>query len=194
VKPSAVVIKPYVVPCTCPEWQMREMKHLVQRELTGKLKYSDKTCFSAALSTTNPTWTDLGLNPGSYSYKPATDWLNYKMAKCINILSCKKFYIIEVRIHTIIIFEKKFTQDQQKTKMYLLQSPLIYTLPSLWETKFHTHTKHFNFETYHQIFYNHVSLKIVQSFKVPRLIFGLKRWEHMESICLFSSLIGSELS
>jgi hypothetical protein len=30
----------------------------------GKPKYSDKTCPSATLSTTNPTWLDPGLNPG----------------------------------------------------------------------------------------------------------------------------------
>jgi hypothetical protein len=35
----------------CNEWQ-------------GKPKYSEKTCPSAALSTTNPTWPDPGWNPG----------------------------------------------------------------------------------------------------------------------------------
>jgi hypothetical protein len=33
--------------------------------LTGKLKnLGGKTCLSATLSTTNPTWTDLGANSG----------------------------------------------------------------------------------------------------------------------------------
>jgi hypothetical protein len=31
-----------------------------------KLKYLDKTCPNATVSTTNPTWTDLGLNSGHY--------------------------------------------------------------------------------------------------------------------------------
>jgi hypothetical protein len=35
---------------------------------------------------------------------------------------------------------------------------------------------------------------IVQSSEVPRLIIRLKRWEYMEYICLFGSVIGSELS
>jgi hypothetical protein len=35
------------------------------------------TCPSATLSTTNPTWTALGLNTGSRSVKPATNHLSY---------------------------------------------------------------------------------------------------------------------
>jgi hypothetical protein len=36
-------------------------------EWQGKPKYSEKTCPSAILSTTNPTWLDPGLNPGRRS-------------------------------------------------------------------------------------------------------------------------------
>jgi hypothetical protein len=39
----------------------------------GKLKYSEKTCPSGTLSTTNPTWLDLDLNPGRRCGKPATN-------------------------------------------------------------------------------------------------------------------------
>jgi hypothetical protein len=45
-----------------------------------KPKYSDKTCPSATLSTTNPTWTDLGSNPGRRSGKPAANRLSYGTA------------------------------------------------------------------------------------------------------------------
>jgi hypothetical protein len=38
----------------------------------GKPKYSEKTCPSVTLSTTNPTWPDLGSNSGLRSGKP---WL-----------------------------------------------------------------------------------------------------------------------
>jgi hypothetical protein len=38
----------------------------------GKPKYSEKTCPSATLSTTNPTWLDPGSNPGLRGGKPAT--------------------------------------------------------------------------------------------------------------------------
>jgi hypothetical protein len=39
-------------------------------------KYSEKTCRSATLSTTNPTWPD----PGRRSGKPATNRLSYGAA------------------------------------------------------------------------------------------------------------------
>jgi hypothetical protein len=43
----------------------------------GNPKNSRKTCLSATLSTTNPTWTDLGTNPGRRGEKPATNRLSY---------------------------------------------------------------------------------------------------------------------
>jgi hypothetical protein len=46
----------------------------------GKPKYSEKTCHSATLSTTNPTLPDLGSNPGSRVGKPATNRLGYGTA------------------------------------------------------------------------------------------------------------------
>jgi hypothetical protein len=39
----------------------------------GKPKYSEETCPSANLSTTNPTWPDLGSNLGRSGGKPATN-------------------------------------------------------------------------------------------------------------------------
>jgi hypothetical protein len=39
-------------------------------------KYSEETCPSTTLSTTNPTWLDLGSNPGRHSRKPATNRLS----------------------------------------------------------------------------------------------------------------------
>jgi hypothetical protein len=46
----------------------------------GKPKYSQKTCPSAALSTTNPIWLDLGWNRDRRSGKPATNRLSYGTA------------------------------------------------------------------------------------------------------------------
>jgi hypothetical protein len=46
----------------------------------GKPKYSEKTCPSATLSTTNTTWPDLGSNPGRRGGKPATIRLSYGTA------------------------------------------------------------------------------------------------------------------
>jgi hypothetical protein len=42
-----------------------------------KRKYSEKTCPSVTLSTTNPTWPDLVSNPGRRGGKPATNRLSY---------------------------------------------------------------------------------------------------------------------
>jgi hypothetical protein len=46
----------------------------------GKPKYSQKTCPSATLSTTNPTWPDPGSNAGRRGGKPATNRLSYGAA------------------------------------------------------------------------------------------------------------------
>jgi hypothetical protein len=41
-----------------------------------EIKYSEETCPSAALFTTNPKWITLGSNPGHHGEKPATNRLN----------------------------------------------------------------------------------------------------------------------
>jgi hypothetical protein len=46
----------------------------------GKPKYLENTFPSATLSTTNPTWPDLGWNPGRRGEKPATSRLSYGTA------------------------------------------------------------------------------------------------------------------
>jgi hypothetical protein len=46
----------------------------------GKQQYSEKTCPSATLPTTNPTWIDMGSNPGRCRGKPATNRLSYGTA------------------------------------------------------------------------------------------------------------------
>jgi hypothetical protein len=52
----------------------------VEWELAGKPKYSEKTCSSATLSTTNPTWPEPGSNPGRCGGKVATNRLSYGAA------------------------------------------------------------------------------------------------------------------
>jgi hypothetical protein len=41
---------------------------------------TEETCPSAILSTTNPTWPDMGANPGRSGGKPATNRLSYGAA------------------------------------------------------------------------------------------------------------------
>jgi hypothetical protein len=45
-----------------------------------KPKYSEKTCHSVTLSTTNPTWPDPDSKPGHRGGKPATNRLSYGTA------------------------------------------------------------------------------------------------------------------
>jgi hypothetical protein len=61
-------------------------------ELTGENRSTQgKTCPSATLSTSNPTWTDPGSNPGLRGKRPATNRLSHGTA----------FYIL-VHNHHII--------------------------------------------------------------------------------------------
>jgi hypothetical protein len=57
---------------------------LVEWGLAGAPKYSEKTCPSATLSTTNPIWPDLGSNPGRRGGKPAINRLGYGTAQIVS--------------------------------------------------------------------------------------------------------------
>jgi hypothetical protein len=61
------------------------MEHRWKEIDRGKPKYSEKNCPSATLFTTNPTWTDPGLNPGFRGERPATNRLSHGTA--FNILT-----------------------------------------------------------------------------------------------------------
>jgi hypothetical protein len=70
---------------------MMSVEQSVEWELVEKLKYWEKTCPSATLFTTNPTWSDLGSNPGRRGGKPVANRLScgtanssYKESKRIN--------------------------------------------------------------------------------------------------------------
>jgi hypothetical protein len=65
--------------CTCPGW-LWWWRIWWNEDWQGKPKYSEKTCPSATLSTTNPTWPEPGLNPGRRGGKPATNSLSYGAA------------------------------------------------------------------------------------------------------------------
>jgi hypothetical protein len=61
--------------CTCPEW-MWWWRIWLNEDWQRKPKYSEKTCPSATLSTTNPTWPDPGSNSGRCCGKAATNRLS----------------------------------------------------------------------------------------------------------------------
>jgi hypothetical protein len=59
----------------------------------GKPKYTEKTCPSATLSTTNHTWPDLGSNPGRRGGNPASNRLSYGAAyaeELQSLICCQK--------------------------------------------------------------------------------------------------------
>jgi hypothetical protein len=65
--------------CTCPGW-LWWGRNLWNENWQGKPKYSETTCPSATLSTTNPTWPDPCANPGRRGGKRATNRLSYGAA------------------------------------------------------------------------------------------------------------------
>jgi hypothetical protein len=79
----------------------------------GKPKYSEKTCPSAALSTTNPTCCP-DANPGRRDGKPATNRLSYGTA----LFSCLIFIFSYPRVETGVV-SKCFPRDfSMGTKAY----------------------------------------------------------------------------
>jgi hypothetical protein len=72
-------------------------------KLTGENRSTRrKTCLSATLSTTNPTWTDQGSNLGLRGDRPATNRLSHGTANC-NIMA----YINNQngRVSNLILFD-----------------------------------------------------------------------------------------
>jgi hypothetical protein len=59
---------------------LQVMEHQWNKIDRGKPITRRKPCPSATLSTTNPTWTDPGSNPGFHSGRPATNRLSHGTA------------------------------------------------------------------------------------------------------------------
>jgi hypothetical protein len=100
----------------------------------GKPKYSEKICPSVTLSITDPTWPDLGSNPGHPGGKPATNRLSYGTASECNLAmksylpevissadkSLKTAEIRRVLIWTHANFITRYcTENYSNTKLYL---------------------------------------------------------------------------
>jgi hypothetical protein len=59
---------------------MMNVEQSVEWELAGGIEVLERTCPIATLSTTDPTWPDLGSNPGHRGGKPVTNRLSYDTA------------------------------------------------------------------------------------------------------------------
>jgi hypothetical protein len=65
-----------ITPTQDDRWRVRRSRW--NENWQGKPKYSDEICPTATFSATNPTWSDLGSNPGLRArWKPATNRLSY---------------------------------------------------------------------------------------------------------------------
>jgi hypothetical protein len=68
----------HIVPALDDRWWIWSSRW--NKNWQGKPKYSEKTCLSTTLSTTNPTWYDLGSNMGRRGGNPVTNRLSYDTA------------------------------------------------------------------------------------------------------------------
>jgi hypothetical protein len=82
--------------CNCPGW-LWCWRIWWNEDWQGKPKYSEKTCPSATLSITNPTWPDPGSNPGHCRGKPATNRLSYGAANFCSLFTDMNVLIIKLR-------------------------------------------------------------------------------------------------
>jgi hypothetical protein len=66
---------------------MMSVEQSVEWELAGDTEVLGGNLPSATLSTTNPTWPDLGSNQGRHGGKPETNCLSYGTA--LNHMNCQ---------------------------------------------------------------------------------------------------------
>jgi hypothetical protein len=103
----------------------------------GKPNYSEETCPSSTLSTTNSRWPDLGLIPGERGGKSTTNRLGYGAADIVHLLrllTCcyKANYISGTILHAIILYslsvDLNIWPDQKMFKIKILELKYSYIL------------------------------------------------------------------
>jgi hypothetical protein len=99
-----------VVPAPDDRW-WRVWSSRWNEDWQGKPKYSEKTCPSATLSTTNPTYPDLGSNPCRRGGKPATNRLSYGAAPVVIPLLPQYPAVVTKRVTTLSLSLSEIEQD-----------------------------------------------------------------------------------
>jgi hypothetical protein len=84
------------------KWSTGGMKLTGKTEVIGK-----KTYPSVTLSTTNPTWTDKGSNPGLRGERPAPNRLNHGTAISLSRYSSVSLYV-QLHVNPVNIFTLHF--------------------------------------------------------------------------------------
>jgi hypothetical protein len=85
--------------------------------LAGETEYSEKTCPSAALSTTNPTCC-MDANPGLRGGKPATNRLSYGTANLFCYCCSQIFYSSIISLYIMTLTGILVTRYGNKTQFY----------------------------------------------------------------------------
>jgi hypothetical protein len=101
----------------------------------GKPKYSEKTYPSAILSTTNPTWHDLGSNSGRRGGKPATNRLSYGTAFDVFLTSGSGRSCACISVSDWIIEEKRtrvFLAHDCDSQFMIMQVSTVTLLMNLY--------------------------------------------------------------
>jgi hypothetical protein len=92
--------RPLLACCTCFGW-LWGWRIWRDEDRQGKSMYSEKSCPSATLSTTNPTWQEPGANPGRRGGKPATNRCSYGAATGLYVRSAS--VMVQLKINTLIV-------------------------------------------------------------------------------------------
>jgi hypothetical protein len=102
----------------------------------GKSKYSEKTCPSATLSTTNPTWTELGSNPGRRNGNPVDNRLSYSTTLLSLFIYLLYFFSstkLAINLKIIADFAcRKFNISQTTINLYCIGRWYINFIGSNW--------------------------------------------------------------
>jgi hypothetical protein len=109
--------RPFTVLLCLPRVIVRMENFRWNEDWQGKRKYSEKTCPSATLSTTNPTWPDPGSNAGRRGGKPATNRFSYGAA-----LRSSSFPFVAPREVVCSVIS-----DILETTTWIWQQPLLST-------------------------------------------------------------------
>jgi hypothetical protein len=90
----------------------------VEWGLAGELKYSEKTCPSAAFSTSNPTLPVLRLNPGHCGGKLAANCLSYGVAFNCHLFLTLMIHIKSTLTFSLSLYTMLWLQSSCKCKLY----------------------------------------------------------------------------
>jgi hypothetical protein len=87
-------------------WWLMHVEELVKWKSTGESEMLGENLLSATLSTTDPTWPDLGSNPGRRDGKSATNHLSHVTVPFQLCRTLKEYFVIWVILGTANSFEK----------------------------------------------------------------------------------------